>query len=43
MPGITEKPGFLTGMMVEVCKKSHLNSIFKANNLHFGWLWQQIS
>jgi hypothetical protein len=36
MPKITEKLGFLTGMMVEVCKKSRLNNIFKANSLDFG-------
>jgi len=36
MPRITEKLGFQKGMMVEVCKESLLNSIFKANSLDFG-------
>jgi len=28
-------------MMVEVCKKSRLDSIFKANNLSSGLFWRQ--
>jgi len=42
MQRITEKLGFLTGMMVEVCKKSHFNSIFKANILDFGGFGNKI-
>ncbi len=36
MPRITEKLGFQKGMMVEACKESRLNSIFKADSLDFG-------
>jgi len=35
MPKIAEKHDFLTGTLVEVCKKSHFNSGFKANVLDF--------
>jgi hypothetical protein len=42
MPKIDEIPGLLMRIMVEVCKKSHFNSIFKANILDFGGFGNKI-